>query len=192
MSKAKELLEKAKEKLNLSDTIKEDETTIETEEKEHAGLGRPRYDYIHENQFDVAFSNECFIMPKYVKDVEILPKENMINIVSDVTKETHFIGKPSRYTNVFTTLEIAQFVYEFNSNIDYIDINEYINVYDERDENKTELRKVITTRYYNPRIQTFKTKLSTLGTSKKSWEFTVVYDAFGNIPVEDDTEDNGR
>ena len=66
-----------------------------------------------------------------------------------------------------------------------MEIAEYVEVYNEETEEMDFITKVVT-RYNEPRIRMYKTKLDVFGEGKKSWEFTISYTGRMNINVENE------
>ena len=173
-------------KLSLIDKVKEKfESFTKEAEKGHPCIGPAHYEIINENNFGVYFSDENFIMPKYVTAVEIDSYLNKIKLTAEITKEFHYFGKPSKYSNVYTFEEIEKAIQHFNETVKCMEIAEYVEVYNDETEEMELIPKVVT-RYNEPRIRMYKTKFDVFGEGKKSWEFTITYTGRMNINVENE------
>jgi len=173
-------------KLSLIDKVKEKFESFTKEiDNKPPYIGPARYEIINENNFSVYFSDENFIMPKYVTAVEIDSYLNKIKLTAEITKEFHYFGKPSKYSNVYTFEEIEKAIKHFNETVKCMEIAEYVEVYNEETEEMELVPKVVT-RYNEPRIRAYKTKFDVFGEGKKSWEFTITYTERMNINVENE------
>lgn len=175
----KELLEKTKEKLNLGKTKNKDVQKVTDNETESEKIGHivhARYDIVFEHDFNVSFSGDSFIIPKYITAFEISNSARLITISANVTKETHYFGKPSVYTNAFTAEDMESMVFGFNKSMEYIDVTEFTETEVDDDEDNVVLYPVTKTRYHNPRIRSYSTRFSPESNKQKSWTFKIQYD----------------
>ena len=173
-------------KFSLFDKVKEKfESFTKETEMVHPCIGPANYEIINENNFSVYFSDDNFIIPKYVTAVEIDSYLNKIKLTAEITKEFHYFGKPSKYSNVYTFEEIEKAIQHFNETVKCMEIAEYVEVYNEETEEMELIPKVVT-RYNEPRIRMYKTKFDVFGEGKKSWEFTITYTGRMNINVENE------
>lgn len=192
MAKAKDFLQKVKEKLSLGNLVEENEKGVVGGNVNIPYIAEAKREFIFEDAFSVMFSDEPFILPRYITHLEINEKERAITLRAEVTRETHYYGKPSEYTNVFSVDEMDKMVSDFNSNMRYIDVSEYVSYPGETEEDEPVLKNVITTRYHRPFIDSYKTCFDVDRSNKKSWTFAILFDHSENIKIQSEEVTDGE